>query len=522
MKNKIIQYFKNNYTYIIIVLIWILFLGINSFDILNNENYETNLVYKYLFFSSLLLVMTIIIFRIVMKKKGNLHLPKLFLIIGSILGIVYVFISPLFTGSDEQNHYYRIYEVSEGIITSGINSEEKYVGSMMPSSLAETYEIVGDNTKIKYKDISEMAKIKLDKKNKIMYGKIVTKEYSNTALYSPISYAPHVVGFWVGKVFNSSPYIIGVLGRIFNLFFYLVLGYISIRIIPKYKLFYFLVLLSPNMLQCATTLSADAFTNVIVLLYISLFLKIYDSKEKINKKEQIFLYMLSIIIALCKIVYLPIVGLLVFIPKNRYKSKKSYYIYNVITLLSSAIISVLWLKNSGEILNLLYTNSHLQKEFIFSNIIEYLFIIIRTFIVFGFNYIECLFVGTTMYHSQVSIPTIISLVYIIIIIFSLFNESKDNNIKVFEKIIIGLIGLCIMGLIATAIYIQSSAQFRGVATNVVYGVQGRYFIPVVLLIPLLVKLKKNHKEIINEKNQLYIMLLINLVTMLYIVQNFIV
>jgi uncharacterized membrane protein len=79
-----------------------------------------------------------------------------------------------------------------------------------------------------------------------------------------------------------------------------------------------------------------------------------------------------------------------------------------------------------------------------------------------------------------------------------------------------------MGLIATAIYIQSSAQFRGVATNVVYGVQGRYFIPVVLLIPLLVKLKKNHKEIINEKNQLYIMLLINLVTMLYIVQNFIV
>ena len=127
-----------------------------------------------------------------------------------------------------------------------------------------------------------------------------------------------------------------------------------------------------------------------------------------------------------------------------------------------------------------------------------------------------------MYHSQVSIPTIISLVYIIIIIFSLFNESKDNNIKVFEKIIIGLIALCIMGLIATAIYIQSSAQFRGVATNVVYGVQGRYFIPVVLLIPLLVKLKKNHKEIINEKNQLYIMLLINLVTMLYIVQNFIV
>ena len=243
MKNKTIQYLKNNYAYIIIVLIWILFLGMNSFDILNNENYETNLVYKYLFFSSLLLVMTIIIFRIVMKKKGNLHLPKLFLIIGSILGIVYVFISPLFTGSDEQNHYYRIYEVSEGIIVSGINSEEKYVGSMMPSSLAETYEIVGDNTKIKYKDINEMAKIKLDKKDKIMYGKIVTKEYSNTALYSPISYAPHVVGFWIGKVFNCSPYIIGVLGRIFNLFFYLVLGYISIRIIPKYTNFIIIVFL---------------------------------------------------------------------------------------------------------------------------------------------------------------------------------------------------------------------------------------------------------------------------------------
>ena len=78
-----------------------------------------------------------------------------------------------------------------------------------------------------------------------------------------------------------------------------------------------MILLSPNMLQCATTLSADAFTNVVFLLFVSLILKFTIENKKISKYNIMLMFILSIIIALCKIVYLPIVLLTLLIDSKK-------------------------------------------------------------------------------------------------------------------------------------------------------------------------------------------------------------
>lgn len=62
-----------------------------------------------------------------------------------------------------------------------------------------------------------------------------------------------------------------------------------------------------------------------MFLFISYVLNLVaDNKKIINKKDIFILTALCIIIALCKIVYLPLIGLLLIIPKKdlKVKSKK--------------------------------------------------------------------------------------------------------------------------------------------------------------------------------------------------------
>ena len=92
---------------------------------------------------------------------NKLKIEKCFVIIASFLGIIYILLAPLFTGSDEQNHYYRIYEISQGTIFTPTNNN--VVGSMLPVSLQYSYILGGaNNTNIKYSNIPDMFKVKLN------------------------------------------------------------------------------------------------------------------------------------------------------------------------------------------------------------------------------------------------------------------------------------------------------------------------------------------------------------------------
>ena len=463
------------------------------------------------------LVLSGVMFFCVKRNKNNIekHLPKVFIFTALMLGFIYIFLSPLFTGSDEHNHFYRIYEITEGTVITPTN---KYVGSKLPVSLSKTFETAsGVNTKVKYKNIHDMWKIKLNRNNVTLYGKEWTSFYSNTALYSPIQYTPQVIGFCVGKIFNFGPYILGMMGRIFNLLAYVFIGYLCIKIVPKAKLFYMLVLLSPNMLQCATTLSADAFTNIIFLLYISIIFKIIMEKKKISKKEKISLFVLSILITLCKIVYFPIVLMLLLMDEKYFDNKKSRILFCVTTICISTIVSLFWIRCTNGVFSIAYNRSVLQRQFILSSPLSYFIVLVRTFAYYMIDYIECLFVGTTMYHSQLNMPPIISFLYVIVIVMSLFNDNKENGFNYYQKYSILVIMVMIIVLISTAIYVQCTAQYFSVANSTIRGIQGRYFIPVILLIPLITKFK-NKK--INKYSLYKVAMTINLITWFYMISIF--
>ena len=435
----------------------------------------------------------IIVFILRLISKRNIKYENIFLILASFLGVVFLIMSPLFTGSDEINHYYRIYELTEGVFVTPTG--DNYSGGDLPLSLSTTFLNGGGAAeKIKYPSIPSMAGVPLEKENVVTYGKQEETFYANTSLYSPLTYIPHIVGFSIGKCFNAGPYIIGMLGRLSNLIFYLVIGYFAIKIMPRWKLFFLLIFISPNMMQLASTLSADAFMYSLLLLFVAYILNIRANLIMMNSKKMILLLILSILLALCKTVYVPFVALSLLIPNSQFRSgKKGKILFSSAVIIFAIVCNLIWISKTDPIFSAVYMNHAEQKDFIISSPLYYLVVLARTCINSIVKVVEDLFVGTRMYNSQLLIPTIFSFFYVGLVVYSLFlkeDTKKDIKFSSFERLVVVIICLVVPVLILTALYVQVTASGHGVGNPTVAGIQGRYFIPIVICLPLLVKAKK--------------------------------
>ena len=521
------EFFKKHYFEIILFLLVFVGFVINFFMIrigLNEEvgyTSEKKFLYK-LAYTGIAAVLALTMFFVVKRYKNKLDkLAKLFVIFGLIMGVVYLVLSPLFTGSDEHNHFYRIYEITEGTMVTPTGPT--YSGSELPASLHKAFlEGSGKNSLVKYHDISDMMSIPLEKDERILYtSDDEQKFYANTSLYSPVSYLPHVAGFSLGEVFNFGPFFIGMLGRLFNLLCYVLIGYFAIKMVPKWKLFYFLILLSPNMLQCATTLSADAFINVMTLLLIAVVAKNRFSDKIVTRGQELLIGVLCIIVSLCKICYAPLIGLILLIRSKQYaKGKKEKILFVTTVILIAGVLSWWWMSKAGTIFDAVYPNAELQKEFIISNPLDYSMILLRSIVDCSMNIVENLFVGYRMYHTQLEIPAIISFAYVGLVAMAMYKkEDRKKELSKNERCLVGAIMSVVVVLIFSALYIQYTAMIE-VGYPLVKGIQGRYFIPVVFCLPLALAIKK--KINLDEKKMIEVMAAINLVVWFYMMNQFII
>ena len=527
---KIKKIIQNKYLYYIIAMMLFLLLSITDLRAkIGNQQmlFDTHQIV----FITLYVVLSVVLLLVIkLKKIDNNNIHKFFFVLGLLLGILYLIASPLFTGSDEHNHYYRIYEISDGMLVTPVSN--KTVGGKLPKSLYSTFvnkdkEEINRNIRIKYKDEIEMSKYQLNEDEKIQYGKKYATEYSNTALYNPIQYIPQVIGFSIGKLFNLSPFYIGKLGRLFNLLFYIVICSLFLKKLPRLKTFATLVLLSPTLLSNATTLSADAFTNSLIFGFLVMIVNNCYDDRIIELKEKLLYFILSILLASCKIVYLPLIFLLFILPRNRFKSSKQKILFIITCLLSSIAIGALWLKITEPYFDVYYVNTNLQKNNILNNIIWYLSVVVRTYFKQFNSLVLNLFVGDNMYHCQLNVYSLISMVYIVVVIISYFiKEEKDKYNKVLknwiQSVLSYVVMLVILALITTAIYVQCTANFIAVNNPVVGGLQGRYYLALVLCVLLVGSKEKIEFNIKNNGLLIDISIIIQLFTLSQMVVQFII
>lgn len=413
-----------------------------------------------------ILVLLLIIFSKKLYEKIQPHI--IYIILSLIIGGMYVFIIPLCNQSDEPAHLYRAFQVAEGEIISP-QKDGAFVAKL-PKSIEEMVQVNSENKKREYKkyyDIKEMMEIPLNEEE--------TTEIVTIGNYLGVSYFPHVIGIKTGMLLNLNPYYSAMLGRITGLITTVLLFGLAIKKLPKHKLFASIILLSPVALSYSASISADSLLLAASLLMFSYVLYYMHTKEKVKKLDYVILAILTFILAISKMAYVPIIGILMFIPKDCFKNSKVKWGL-IASLILLGLISTIWWMNTANI-DVSIGDENYTNIWIYKKPLSYLIVLFRTTINNAYSYIENAFAGHFLCHNQVNPYAVVPLAYIAISIIAFFSDENKTKTTMLQKLITTGIIVMVYVLVSTAMYVYNTSY----KNDLIIGVQGRYFLPLILM-----------------------------------------
>lgn len=503
MKSKIKEFIKNNKLYTIFFLILMIINLLISTTTYQYTDFSLQLPLKTLYgtISYGIVISFGIIFYIIFSKKiyNKIKLEKLYLMVAIPIGILYCIANPLGKVPDENYQARKAMAIAQGNIFSTVDEN----GNAIESENAKVPQLV-DKKVMSYKEAIERINIEeTDEK--------IDVTYNTMALYSPICHLPQALGIIIAKIFNANLVIQFYVGRIVNLLFATMLMYFAIKLIPFKKIIVVFLGLLPITMNEFASLSADAITISMCILYIAyiLYLK-YQKIDSYSKKQIIILGVLTILVALVKIVYVPLVLLLFLLPKERFKDNKNIIVISFIA--SAVILNLIWLAYCSRFLVEFNpgVNSAEQVKYVLTHPFTYMLIICRTIVVYLQNFIVCLNgEGLGHYNAQASVLYVFSSIALFIFLFFVKDKEEYDEIHIDTKtkVIISIIFLLIVVLIYSSLYVQ----WNIVSNQIIEGVQGRYFLPVLLLTSLIFDNNYlNVREKINKRYIFVFMLFFNL------------
>jgi len=418
-------------------------------------------------------ILDVVIFAIAyyIYQDKKITPEKVFLEVLPVFAILLCLTITMGNGKDEASHLYRAYEISEGTFITKILRGSAV--TKIPKSLRDVpyYRLES------YKNLATMIDSTIE-------GEKIYMHINSSAVYSPVQYIPHATGIALAKLFTNSPVIITYVGRIFNMIVCIAVLYFAIKLTPVGKNIFLVLSILPITVSGIATLSADGLTTSMCFLFIAYILRLAFKQEvRVRKRDLVLLGILTIFISLCKIVYLPLIGLLLIIPKEKWGGRTDKIIKIASLWVLGIISSFMWLSIASGVLSIDRNgDSMIKLAIILENPFRYIQTILYTIPYQIEGYINSMFGGDIEYDS-ILIFHLIPYILMFLTIAVTFMDRKIKEIKMskFQKIIIILVCLAIIFLIFTSLYMQWTEY----GVNYVKGVQGRYFIPFLPLIFIL-------------------------------------
>ncbi len=191
--------------------------------------------------------------------------------------------------------------------------------------------------------------------------------FNNTAVNSPVVYAPQLVGFAAGRVLSLSAGITYYLAEVCMLGVYVLLMYCSVRVLPKWRIPVGLLLCLPQMVRLASfSISADSVAQGMAILFSCLLFREIVGKRSVSSAVR--LAVVSVILAMCKFIYVPLVLLsipTIFDSANKALDDRTRLHINrgcAIPILIGMFISGVWVLSWLKI-NAWYTNCPMMVSY---------------------------------------------------------------------------------------------------------------------------------------------------------------
>ncbi len=423
----------------------------------------------------------ILVAGIFIAKKKNFSIERLFLLLAIPLGMGYAFLLPLGQAPDEPAHIFRAYSIVVGDIEPLMNNEEG-IGSYLPANLEDhlTWNPIAGSTRMLFSNITEP--VSEDTEFRV---------YGGSANYNPLCYIPQIVGLLLSRIVRSPLIVSLFIARLFNLAAFIAIIYFAIKLAPKFKGFILFFMLTPIALQQAASFSPDALViSVSVFIVSYVMYLIYGKKGVMKKSEVSLLYILAIALGLLKLIYIPLLMTYFLIPRERFGEGKQKTYHAIAMIAAVAITGLGWMVFSSKYLITPFegVDTMGQISFILGNPARFIGVLMRTLQIKMRFYAMSGF-GMVLGTLQINLPEMYTYFSAGITLLLLAQNKERLKAKLNERIVYATVFFLTCLLIFLGLYLQWST----VGAPIVEGIQGRYFLPLLLLVPMFIY-KPNPKE----------------------------
>lgn len=412
---------------------------------------------------------------------------KFFVVMATVFGMAFLLITPPFQGADEIVHFYRAYQVSEGHFIADRTS--KSIGGELPVSLGKVVSETNPNAIAFYpqnKYDVYRTEHALSIKNSL--GEKKFYDFSTSAPYSPVSYIGPSSGITVARSLRLPTIVSFYAGRMGNLVAWIALVGAAIFYLPRRKWALVAVGLLPMALFQAATLNGDVTTTGSLALFLALILHYREKNKPLSIRELIALLLVSIVMALSKEIMFVFLPLVLLLKKGSFGSRRREYFIKLALIIIPLLSYVGWLIVNKGISGVNAYSNHqnpgAQLLFILHSPESYINVLWNTYFYTWGDSITRSFVGTFGWSDAPLSELIVTVGYMGLAI--LFVATYTNKTKEFfqkkEKYLLWLVLLLYWAAASTALYLYYSP----VGYKIIYGLQGRYFLPLaVVALPLL-------------------------------------
>lgn len=455
-------------------------MSIESIQIYEKEIHKTYqaghfLIWRMLFWVVMFTLLTGIM--ICLKKQSKLEVIFVFVIL--FLGIIYMIMLPPYSAPDEERHIMTVYQYSSKLLgKESLNEDGKAI--LYEADAVESGAIYSKPTRLIYKDLfrsghetnitDEMNATKIGVEN------IVDRPF--------VIYLPQIIGVTIGRILGCSWFTLLYLGRFFSILCFAICGYFSIKWIPRGKMILFAVATLPMFIELIASFSYDAVLLMSVYLYISYVLKLTMQREKITIRQWVLLSICCFLLAMQKTVYFPLFALLLMVPHRQEGEWKKKW--GPIAILGAFSLLIAFLEYLPSIMGMFTARESGVSEGVrtysigdfISNPIKLIAMYWNTFLVYIDAYPQTL-LGGRLGWLELDLPWMMLIVFIVILALAVMEDSNENQWHTGKQKLL-LIGSAVISI--GLIYASMLFSWTPNTSNVIIGVQGRYFLP---LLPLL-------------------------------------
>ena len=402
-------------------------------------------------------------------KNNKIKFEKMFLIVGSMLSCMFIVLLPnrLNISYDDQIHYKNIVALSHYPDKSVSVAEDDYYLSCFVPQLKNSCDV-------KDKSYHNIINDSYSKRTSVGYNENITYK---SVVYMPVAIAMMILR---GIGLNLSLIILGA--KLAGMLFYLYIVYRGMKHLKNGKMVVAAASTMPGAMFIIANFNYDYWLIGLTLYSTCYIVGEYQNPDKYIKiKDFVYIIASTLLGIAVKVVYIPLLGIIAFLPKKKFEKKKGIVAFRcffcgivICAIIGFAILIFGGGLGIGDTRGGEEINAMGQIKYILSNPLQYT----KTLLTFIKDYwsIKKIPDYNTATAYLMKPAGYWGYVAAFMLLVMLYDRSDNNTVKWYlsaSSILIGFITSC---MVATALYVV----YNPVGSLSIVGCQARYLFPIIV------------------------------------------